>query len=91
MNEESKTKYILVKQWMNGRDYMMFIPFKDLAFHASMKGENGAVIDGIKHEAHDVYYIVVDPSTYEEHDIDSINARFPDELKMKLEVYGLVY
>lgn len=90
MNETNKTKYILVKTWINGKDHIRFIQFKDLEFHVFMKNESEAVIIGIMHETHE-YYIVVDPSTYEEHDIASFNARFPDELKMKLEVYELVY
>lgn len=93
MNEE-KTRYILVKEWMSGitmnDSELLFIPFKDLTFHMKRQNDINAHIDGVKIGAY-IYHVIVDPETYEEHEIISFNARLPDELMVQFELNGLVH
>lgn len=90
MIDESKTKYILVKELPEFRNFV-FVPFKDLMFRANKCNDNHICINSIMIGASHGYHIIVDPATNEEHDIVEFNAKTPEELIVKLELGGFVY
>ena len=90
MNEENKTKYILVKEFPEFKT-QVFVPFKDLLFRAAKCLDGSTSISSIIVGTSHGYHIIVNPATGEEHAVEDFKAKTPEELIVKLELDGFVY